>query len=132
MYIAINNTSILIMLKSQKHPKYLIAKHTFVNKMAKMCWSKLGKGGLLRLLKLIKKRLKIPKGQSKSVNRRTDNTMAKTKRTKGLIDWLVLNANFSNILAILWTKGQTTIYQILHSKLKIVQHGKKISTLCIW
>ena len=42
--------------------------------------------------------------------------MAKIKRTKGLIDWLVLNVNFNNILAILWTKGQTTIYQILHSK----------------
>jgi len=31
----------------------------------------------------IKKSLKIPKGQSESVNRRTDNTMAKSKSTKG-------------------------------------------------
>jgi hypothetical protein len=30
-----------------------------------------------------KKSLKIPKGQSESVIRRTDNTMAKRKRTKG-------------------------------------------------
>jgi hypothetical protein len=30
-----------------------------------------------------KKSLKIPKGQSKFVNRRTDNAMAKSKRTKG-------------------------------------------------
>jgi hypothetical protein len=29
-----------------------------------------------------KKSLKIPKGQSESVNRRTNNTMAKRKRTK--------------------------------------------------
>jgi len=37
------------------------------------------------------------KGSSESVNRRTDNTMAKRKRTK----------------------GQTTIYKTLHKKLKI-------------
>jgi hypothetical protein len=30
-----------------------------------------------------KKRLKIPKGQSESVYRRTDNTMSKEKCTKG-------------------------------------------------
>ena len=30
-----------------------------------------------------KMRLKIPKGESKSVNRRTDNTMATRKKTKG-------------------------------------------------
>jgi len=30
-----------------------------------------------------KKNLTIPKGQPESVNRRTDNTMAKRKRTKG-------------------------------------------------
>jgi hypothetical protein len=44
-----------------------------------------------------KKSLKMPKGQSKSVNRRTDNTMDKRKRTK----------------------GQTTSYKALHIKLKI-------------
>jgi len=38
------------------------------------------------------KSLKIPKGESESVNRRTDNTMAKRK----------------------WAKGQTTIYNMLH------------------
>jgi hypothetical protein len=32
---------------------------------------------------LFKKSLKIPKGQSESVYRRTDNTMAKRKSTKG-------------------------------------------------
>jgi hypothetical protein len=31
---------------------------------------------------MYKKRLKIPKDQSESVNRRTDNTMAKTKKAK--------------------------------------------------
>ena len=46
----------------------------------------------------VKKSLKISKGLSESVNRRsTDNTMAKRKRTK----------------------GQTTIYKTLHIKLKI-------------
>ena len=40
------------------------------------------------------------------------------------IDWLVFNANFSNISAISWrvkrklTKGQTTIYKTLHRKTK--------------
>ena len=44
---------------------------------------------------------KIPKGNSDNVNRRrTDNIMAKTKRTK----------------------GQTTIYKTLHSTLSIEQH----------
>jgi len=33
--------------------------------------------------KLNKKSLKIPKGQSESIYRRTDNTIAKKKRTKG-------------------------------------------------
>jgi hypothetical protein len=48
-----------------------------------------------------KKSLTIPKGLSESVNRRrTDNAMAKRKRTK----------------------GQTTIYKRLHRKLKIEQH----------
>ena len=47
-----------------------------------------------------KKSLKISKGQSESVDRRTDNTMVKRTRTK----------------------GQTTIYKILHRKLKIEQH----------
>ena len=42
------------------------------------------------------KSLKIQKGQLESVNRRTDNTMAKRK-----------------------TKGQTTIYKTLHKKLNI-------------
>ena len=47
-----------------------------------------------------KKSLKIPKGYSESVNRRrTDNTMAKRKRTK----------------------GQTTNYKTLHTKLKVLQ-----------
>jgi hypothetical protein len=42
-----------------------------------------------------------PKGKSEAVNRRrTDNTMAKTKGTK----------------------GQTTMYEILHRKLKIEKH----------
>jgi hypothetical protein len=45
-----------------------------------------------------KKSLKIPKGQSESVNRRsTDNTMAKTKRTE----------------------EQTTIYKTLYIKLDV-------------
>jgi len=45
-----------------------------------------------------KKRLKIPKGYSESINRRsTGNTMTKRKRTK----------------------GQTTTYKTLHIKLKI-------------
>jgi hypothetical protein len=44
-----------------------------------------------------KKGLKIPKGESESVNRQIDNTTAKRKRTK----------------------GQTTIYKTLHIKLKI-------------
>jgi len=44
---------------------------------------------------------KIPKGNSDNVNRRrTDNIMAKTKRTE----------------------GQTTIYKTLHSTLQIEQH----------
>ena len=48
-----------------------------------------------------KKRLKTPKGQSESVNRRrTDNTRPKIKRET----------------------GQTTIYETLHRKLKIEQH----------
>jgi hypothetical protein len=49
-----------------------------------------------------KKSLKIPKMyiRSKSVNRRTDNTMAERKRTQ----------------------GQTTIYKTPHRKLKIEQH----------
>ena len=41
----------------------------------------------------------MPKGQSESINRRTDNTMAKKKGTK----------------------GQTTIYKAPHRKLKIEQ-----------
>jgi hypothetical protein len=50
---------------------------------------------------MIKKSLKIPKGQSESIyRRRTDNTMAKRKRTR----------------------GQTTIYKTLHTNLKIEQH----------
>ena len=36
-----------------------------------------------RFLKVNKKNLKITKGQSESVNRRTVNTMTKSKRTKG-------------------------------------------------
>ena len=44
-----------------------------------------------------RKRLKIPKRESESVNRRTDNTMPKSKSTR----------------------GQTTIYKTLHRKLKI-------------
>ena len=49
-----------------------------------------------------KKSLKIPKAQSETVNRRTDNMMTKRKRTK----------------------GQTMIYKALHRKLyiKINQH----------
>ena len=48
-----------------------------------------------------KKNLKISKGQSESVNRKsTDNTMAKRKSTK----------------------GQTTIYKTLRRKLKIEQY----------
>ena len=49
-----------------------------------------------------KKSLKIPKAQSETVNRRTDNMMTKRKRTK----------------------GQTMIYKALHRKLyiKIYQH----------
>ena len=42
----------------------------------------------------------MPKGQSESINRRTDNTMAKRKGTK----------------------GQATIYKTLHRKQKIEQH----------
>jgi len=49
---------------------------------------------------LSKKSLKIPKGLSESVNRRTDNTLVKRKITK----------------------GRTTIYKLLHRKLKIEQH----------
>ena len=50
---------------------------------------------------LYKKSLKIPKGQSESVyRRRTENTMAKRKSTK----------------------GQTTIYKTLQRKLKIQPH----------
>jgi len=38
----------------------------------------------VHIFKVAKKSLKIPKGQSESVNRRrTDNTMAKRKSTKG-------------------------------------------------
>ena len=49
----------------------------------------------------LKKCLKVPKGKSEAVNRRrTDNTMTKTKGTK----------------------GQTTMYEILHRKLKIEKH----------
>ena len=44
----------------------------------------------------IKEDLKIPKGQSESVNRRTDNTTAKKKTAK----------------------GQTTLYKTMHRKLK--------------
>jgi len=52
----------------------------------------------LSIMLFIKKSLKIPKGKSEGVNpNETDNTMAKTKRTK----------------------GQTTIYKTLHRKLKI-------------
>ena len=52
------------------------------------------------LLVIYKKSLKIPKGQSESVyRRRTDNTMAKRKSTK----------------------GQTTIYKTLLKNLKIKQ-----------
>jgi hypothetical protein len=39
---------------------------------------------VLKMIASPKKSLKIPKGQSESVIRRTDNTMAKRKRTKGL------------------------------------------------
>ena len=50
---------------------------------------------------MIKIRLKIPKGSSKVVIRRTtDNTHAKRKRTK----------------------GQTEIYRTLHRKYRIEQH----------
>jgi hypothetical protein len=35
------------------------------------------------LLKCVKKSLKIPKGQSESIYRRTENTIAKRKSTKG-------------------------------------------------
>jgi len=50
---------------------------------------------------IIKKSLKIPEEQSETVyQRRTDNTMAKRKSTK----------------------GQTTIYKKLDRKLKIEQH----------
>jgi hypothetical protein len=52
------------------------------------------------LLNARKKSLEIPNGLLEVVNRRTDNTMAKGKRTK----------------------GQTTIYRALHRKLKIKQH----------
>jgi len=49
----------------------------------------------------IKKSLQIPKGQSESINRRrTDNTMAKRKGTK----------------------GKTTIYKPIHKTLKIEHH----------
>jgi hypothetical protein len=48
----------------------------------------------------LKKRLKIQKGYPEAVTRRTDNTMVTRK----------------------WTKGQTTIYETLHRKLKIEQH----------
>jgi hypothetical protein len=44
--------------------------------------------------------LKIPKGQSEAVNRRTDNTMTKRKRRK----------------------GQTMIFKTLHRNLKIEPH----------
>jgi hypothetical protein len=44
-----------------------------------------------------KKSLKIPKRSSESVDRRTDNTMAKGKRTK----------------------GKTTIYKSIHLNIKI-------------
>ena len=47
-----------------------------------------------------KKSLKIPKGSSKTVNRRTDNTMAKSKGTK----------------------SQATIFKTLYRKLTIEQH----------
>ena len=43
---------------------------------------------------------KTPKGQSKTVNRRTDNAVADIKRTR----------------------KQTTIYKTLHIKLKIERH----------
>jgi hypothetical protein len=46
---------------------------------------------------IFKNSLKIPEGSPESVNRRTDNAMAKRKRRK----------------------GQTMIYNILHIKLKI-------------
>jgi hypothetical protein len=47
-----------------------------------------------------KKSMKISKGKSELVNRRTDNTIAKIKSTK----------------------GKTTIYKTLYRKLKIRQH----------
>ena len=49
--------------------------------------------------------LKIPKGYSESVNRRTDNTMAKRQTTQ----WPKEKK----------TKVQTTIYKTLHIKQKI-------------
>ena len=52
------------------------------------------------LVIVCKKSLKISKGLSEDVNRRTDNTITKSKRTK----------------------GQTTINKTLYRKLKIEQH----------
>ena len=41
------------------------------------------RGENINIFNRYKKSLKIPKGQSESVYRRTDNTMAKRKSTKG-------------------------------------------------
>jgi len=63
----------------------------------------LPKLGLVRfhLISSVKKSLKVPKGESETVNqRRTNNTMAKIKGTI----------------------GQTMIYKTLHRKLKIERH----------
>ena len=55
---------------------------------------------IIHFLNRNKKSLKIPKGQSEAVNKRTDNTMTKKKKDK----------------------KTNKIYKTLHGKLKIGQH----------
>jgi hypothetical protein len=76
--------------------KNLVTYQSFVNVVKLFCLQI--KPFILSILLLsIKKSLKIPKGNKKVNLRRTDNTMAKRKKIK----------------------GQTTIYNTLHRKLKI-------------
>jgi hypothetical protein len=62
---------------------------------------------ILQLMLLVRRVWRCQRSKSKSVNQgRTDNTMAKRKKTK----------------------GQTTIYKTLHRKLKIEQHRTSLKT----
>jgi hypothetical protein len=52
-------------------------------KWSKIVWSKRSKYFFGTIQHILKKSLKIPKGKSESVYRRTDNAMIKRKSTKG-------------------------------------------------